>query len=118
MISIYYRLSKCANKKPHTQKGVWFSSRGDRTRFSAEKPRRLQAATGSLLRAPFRVPYKKIKGPYTKVYDPLMVEVTGLEPAASWSQTKHSTKLSYTSLRTLSIISAIFQFGKKNFVIM
>ena len=26
-----------------------------------------------------------------------MVEVTGLEPAASWSQTKHSTKLSYTS---------------------
>ena len=27
-----------------------------------------------------------------------MVEVTGLEPAASWSQTKHSTKLSYTSL--------------------
>ena len=27
-----------------------------------------------------------------------MVEVTGLEPAASWSQTKHSTKLSYTSI--------------------
>ena len=27
-----------------------------------------------------------------------MVEVTGLEPAASWSQTKHSTKLSYTSV--------------------
>ena len=26
-----------------------------------------------------------------------MVEVTGVEPAASWSQTKHSTKLSYTS---------------------
>ena len=27
-----------------------------------------------------------------------MVEVAGLEPAASWSQTKHSqTKLSYTS---------------------
>ena len=26
-----------------------------------------------------------------------MVEVTGLEPAASWSQTKHSTKLSYAS---------------------
>ena len=26
-----------------------------------------------------------------------LVEVTGLEPAASWSQTKHSTKLSYTS---------------------
>ena len=25
------------------------------------------------------------------------VEVTGLEPAASWSQTKHSTKLSYAS---------------------
>ena len=27
-----------------------------------------------------------------------MVEVTGLEPAASWSQTRHSTKLSYTSV--------------------
>ena len=26
------------------------------------------------------------------------VEVTGLEPAASWSQTKHSTKLSYTPI--------------------
>ena len=26
-----------------------------------------------------------------------MVGATGLEPAASWSQTKHSTKLSYTS---------------------
>ena len=26
-----------------------------------------------------------------------MIEATGLEPAASWSQTKHSTKLSYTS---------------------
>lgn len=30
-----------------------------------------------------------------------LVEVTGLEPAASWSQTKHSTKLSYTSLLTI-----------------
>ena len=29
------------------------------------------------------------------------VEVTGLEPAASWSQTKHSTKLSYTSTKLL-----------------
>ena len=26
-----------------------------------------------------------------------MVEATGFEPAASWSQTKHSTKLSYAS---------------------
>ena len=26
-----------------------------------------------------------------------VVEATGLEPAASWSQTKHSTKLSYAS---------------------
>ena len=26
-----------------------------------------------------------------------LVEATGLEPAASWSQTKHSTKLSYAS---------------------
>ena len=27
----------------------------------------------------------------------MLVEATGLEPAASWSQTKHSTKLSYAS---------------------
>ena len=27
-----------------------------------------------------------------------VVEATGLEPAASWSQTKHSTKLSYASI--------------------
>ena len=27
----------------------------------------------------------------------LVAEATGLEPAASWSQTKHSTKLSYAS---------------------
>jgi len=26
-----------------------------------------------------------------------LVEATGFEPAASWSQTKHSTKLSYAS---------------------
>lgn len=28
-----------------------------------------------------------------------MVGATGLEPAASWSQTKHSTKLSYASVK-------------------
>ena len=27
-----------------------------------------------------------------------MVGATGLEPAASWSQTKHSTKLSYAPI--------------------
>ncbi len=31
---------------------------------------------------------------YTSVYI-FLVGATGLEPAASWSQTKHSTKLSY-----------------------
>ena len=40
--------------------------------------------------------FKHILGIYAE-YDSLQVEVTGLEPAASWSQTKHSTKLSYTS---------------------
>ena len=30
--------------------------------------------------------------------DSSLVEATGLEPAASWSQTKHSTKLSYASM--------------------
>ena len=41
-----------------------------------------------------------------------MVEVTGFEPAASWSQTKHSTKLSYTSL--LTICTATFQHRVAN----
>jgi hypothetical protein len=39
-----------------------------------------------------------------------MVEATGLEPAASWSQTKHSTKLSYASMSTGIIISHPFCF--------
>ena len=50
-----------------------------------------------------------------------VVEVTGLEPAASWSQTRHSTKLSYTSKRSLSdsfvIITDIFMFVKHIFAI-
>ena len=29
-----------------------------------------------------------------------MVEMTGLEPAASWSQTKHSTNLNYISIKS------------------
>ena len=33
-----------------------------------------------------------------------MVEATGLEPAASWSQTKHSTKLSYASSTTWCLL--------------
>ena len=39
-----------------------------------------------------------------------MVEATGLEPAASWSQTKHSTKLSYASSSTFVIISHQIHF--------
>ncbi|WP_277256341.1 hypothetical protein, partial [Negativibacillus massiliensis] len=35
---------------------------------------------------------------------------TGLEPAASWSQTKHSTKLSYASSSTGVIIYHLFLF--------
>ncbi len=31
-----------------------------------------------------------------------LVGMTGLEPAASWSQTKHSTKLSYIPFASLS----------------
>lgn len=34
----------------------------------------------------------------------ILVEATGLEPAASWSQTKHSTKLSYASLNIILFI--------------
>ena len=35
------------------------------------------------------------------------IEATGLEPAASWSQTKHSTKLSYASLPCRSLEGAL-----------
>ena len=34
----------------------------------------------------------------------ILVEATGLEPAASWSQTKHSTKLSYASNSTSGLV--------------
>ena len=36
-----------------------------------------------------------------------LVEATGLEPAASWSQTKHSTKLSYASLLMSSNLMSV-----------
>ena len=42
--------------------------------------------------------YHKIKNlstPDFRFFWKSLVEATGLEPAASWSQTKHSTKLSY-----------------------
>ena len=45
-----------------------------------------------------------------------MVGATGLEPAASWSQTKHSTKLSYAPQQqillyyTAADLSSIFFF--------
>ena len=47
----------------------------------------------------------------------MMVEATGLEPAASWSQTKHSTKLSYASLISFYIIPLILHFVKRFFAI-
>ena len=43
-----------------------------------------------------------------------MVEATGLEPAASWSQTKHSTKLSYASIINLFLTIAIEEIDKEN----
>ena len=44
-----------------------------------------------------------------------MVGATGLEPAASWSQTKHSTKLSYAPNSALSLYrtAALFVKGQK-----
>ena len=47
-----------------------------------------------------------------------LVEATGLEPAASWSQTKHSTKLSYASeiiSRDSFYIIAKIRFNVKHF---
>ena len=57
------------------------------TRFSAEKPRRLQRATGTLLRAAFRVQQSEchtIKRTATRwVAVSYLVETTGLEPVTS-----------------------------------
>ena len=39
-----------------------------------------------------------------------LVEVTGLEPAASWSQTKHSTKLSYAPICFASFPTAFILY--------
>ena len=38
-------------------------------------------------------------------FQPLLVEVTGLEPTTSWSLTKRATKLRYTSLSHANSIS-------------
>ena len=40
----------------------------------------------------------------------MLVGATGLEPAASWSQTKHSTKLSYASSNSFIIIQRFDSF--------
>ena len=44
-----------------------------------------------------------------------LVEATGLEPAASWSQTKHSTKLSYASkqIHSLGCVDYYTQLSRK-----
>lgn len=39
-----------------------------------------------------------------------MVGATGLEPAASWSQTKHSTKLSYAPISIVLLSSCVTAF--------
>ena len=50
-----YSLSPLATREiPHIQFGVFFGA-GGRIRFSAEKPRRLQRATGTLPSAAFRI---------------------------------------------------------------
>lgn len=49
---------------------------------------------------------------YTVYMGRFVVEATGLEPAASWSQTKHSTKLSYASKHSLLIIMDFIFFVK------
>ena len=40
---------------------------------------------------------------FLKLFEKVLVEATGLEPAASCSQSKHSTKLSYASVRPLLV---------------
>ena len=51
---------------------------------------------------------KKIRR-YQKGFSAFLVEVTGLEPTASWSRTKRATKLRYTSM-TFCIIQHIYFF--------
>ena len=42
-----------------------------------------------------------------------LVEATGLEPAASWSQTKHSTKLSYAPISITHRINLLYRIYSK-----
>ena len=49
---------------------------------------------------------------YTSLF--CMVGATGLEPAASWSQTMHSTKLSYAPIVDCHLTAFILYTTKKN----
>lgn len=43
-----------------------------------------------------------------------MVEAAGLEPAASWSQTKRDTKLRHASIAKVIIAKGFFNVNKEN----
>ena len=79
---------------------VW--SGGPRTRFSAEKPRRLQQSTGLLPRAAFRVHFGllafRTQSPWSWLLFATLLEVVGqngLEPSTSRLSVVCSSQLSY-----------------------
>ena len=91
-----------AELNPHILFLCILRSGGPRTRFPAEKPRRLQQSTGLLPRAAFRVHFgfaclrNSIASVLTPIYDFLeVVGQNGLEPSTSRLSVVCSSQLSY-----------------------
>ena len=88
---------------------------GLRTRFSAEKPRRLKQSTGLFPRAGFRVPYRtqssNSSAPIQALWE--VVGQNGLEPSTSRLSVVCSSQLSYWPILPLLFKSAFLAAPSK-----
>ena len=107
-----------AELNPHIH--LFLRSGGPRTRFSAEKPRRLQHATGMLSRAAFRVHFGLLTNwcSFVLVLTSIslffeVVGQNGLEPSTSRLSVVCSSQLSYWPVLTSSLLRYIFSIPCK-----
>ena len=109
-----------AELTPHFRVFSFFRSGGPRTRFSAEKPRRLQVSTGHLPRAAFRVHFGvlawqiSIASVLTPIWNFLeVVGQNGLEPSTSRLSVVCSSQLSYWPISTSHFLGTCFPVPSK-----
>ena len=108
-----------AELTPHLRSSV-FRSGGPRTRFSAEKPRRLQQSTGLLPRAAFRVHFGvlafRTQSPRSWLLFKTLLEVVGqngLEPSTSRLSVVCSSQLSYWPISTSHFLGTSYTVPSK-----